>query len=184
MEKVFKMTKKQKTKLRVDAIKDRMKCDDKFLLNCMLKIFSFQTDWEKKDDDTKTLNDEGFNSVDAEFLSSLSNQYIKKGRLSEKQIHYAKKKMIKYAGQIDRIDFANVIYLHGEQLVIPLIAEGLDDCDIVVLDSRGRKEYVPYDGGEIPFRNRGKFNRWSNNRHYTGQLKRDLEETYPVVYSA
>ena len=156
--KVKKMTKKQLTKVRVDNIKDRMKTDDKFLFQCMLKIFSFQTSWEKQDDTTQVWNDVGFSGVDGEFLSSVSNQYIKKGYLSDKQMVYVKKRMIKYAGQIDRMECANVLYLDGSQLLIPLIAEKhFKDYDIVVLDQvRKKKEYVPYEryGGKSSWESR------------------------------
>ena len=41
--------------------------------------------------------------VDAEFASSLAQQYIDKGYLSPKQIVYTRKLMPKYAGQLSRI---------------------------------------------------------------------------------
>jgi len=155
--KIKKMTKKQLTKIRVDDIKDRMKTD-KFLLQCMLKIFSFQTSWEKQDDTTQVWNDVGFSGVDVEFLSSVSNQYIKKGYLSDKQMVYVRKRMIKYAGQIDRMEFANVLYLDGNQLLIPLVAEKhFNDYGIVVLDNlHKKKEYVPYEryGGKSSWQTR------------------------------
>jgi len=145
--KVKKMTKKQLTKIRVDNIKDRMKIDDKFLLQCMLKIFSFQTEEEKVRDTSLNLNGVGFNGFDGKFLCSLSNQYIRKGNLSTGQMKCMKKSMAKYAGQIDQLEYANVIYLDGEQLIIPMIAEKLfPDCDVVVLDKKGKKEYTPYNG--------------------------------------
>ena len=101
--KIKKMTKKQLTKIRVDDIKDRMKTD-KFLLQCMLKIFSFQTSWEKQDDTTQVWNDVGFSGVDVEFLSSVSNQYIKKGYLSDKQMVYVRKRMIKVFPMLKNIN--------------------------------------------------------------------------------
>jgi hypothetical protein len=141
------MTKVQQTKVRVDSIKERIKTDDEFSIKCMLKIFSFQTEEEKVKDKSFKWNRVGFNGVDGQFLSSVSNQYLKKGKISVKQIKAMKKCMVKYAGQIDKLESANVMYLDGEQLIFPTMAEKqFPDCDIVVLDKKGEKEYIPYNG--------------------------------------
>ena len=102
------MTKVQQTKVRVDSIKERITTDDEFAIKCMLKIFSFQTEEEKVEDKSTKWNRVGFNGVDGQFLSSVSNQYIKKGKISVKQIKAMKKCMVKYAGQIDKLESANV----------------------------------------------------------------------------
>lgn len=42
----------------------------------------------------------GFSGCDAEFLSSLAEQYLRRGNLSDKQMSFVFKKMPKYARQV------------------------------------------------------------------------------------
>jgi hypothetical protein len=42
----------------------------------------------------------GFSGCDAEFLSSLAEQYLRRGSLSDKQMSFVHKKMPKYARQV------------------------------------------------------------------------------------
>ena len=42
----------------------------------------------------------GFSGCDAEFLSSLAEQYLRRGNLSDKQMVFVHKKMPKYARQV------------------------------------------------------------------------------------
>ena len=42
----------------------------------------------------------GFSGCDAEFLSSLAEQYLRRGNLSDKQMSFVHKKMPKYARQV------------------------------------------------------------------------------------
>ena len=42
----------------------------------------------------------GFSGCDAEFLSSLAEQYLRRGNLSDKQMTFVFKKMPKYARQV------------------------------------------------------------------------------------
>jgi hypothetical protein len=74
--------------------------NDMWALRGLMRIYDRQTADEKASGSTKEFNKMGFTGVDAEFLSSLAQQYDKYGRLSSKQKIWLKKKMPKYAKQI------------------------------------------------------------------------------------
>lgn len=84
-------------------IKFKLESDDRWLYRGILAIYSRQTIDEKCTCETVDKNGVGFNRCDAEFLSSLATQLIKWGGLSIKQRVIARKKMLKYAGQLERI---------------------------------------------------------------------------------
>lgn len=91
------IVKKQWTK---EEIKELLATNDGFLTRSLVKIYEFQTASEQDSELTVEQNGVGFNGVDAEILTSFAKQVIKGRMLSEKQIAIARKKMIKYAGQI------------------------------------------------------------------------------------
>lgn len=66
-------------------------------------IFKFQTADEQRSSDTKHQNGIGFNGVDAYIMSEFAKQLEKGKDLSPKQFEIAKKKIMKYAGQLTRI---------------------------------------------------------------------------------
>lgn len=66
----------------------------------LVGIYSLQTSTEKYSRSTSVENSVGFNSYDAKFLSSLAEQFMAKGWLSERQISSARKSIIKYQRQI------------------------------------------------------------------------------------
>ena len=69
----------------------------------ILALYAKQTSDEQAQDATHHLNAQGFNSCDAEILSSFA-RWIQSGHhLSEKQLAIAFKKLGKYAGQLERI---------------------------------------------------------------------------------
>lgn len=69
----------------------------------LVVVYGFQTEAEKAIQATAEDNGMGFNGVDAEFLSSLAEQYQKRGFLTPKQIAFARRKMVKYAGQLLKV---------------------------------------------------------------------------------
>lgn len=73
---------------------------DAVLEKCILQIFARQTADEQARDDTRWHNDIGFNGVDAELLSSFAKQLKRGKKLTEKQKHYGRKKMLKYSKQL------------------------------------------------------------------------------------
>lgn len=66
----------------------------------LLRIYEYQTEDEQQCGAVTHYNGVGFTGMDAEFLTSLAQQYQQKGYLSDKQLSYLFKKMPKYSGQL------------------------------------------------------------------------------------
>lgn len=91
------------TKWTKEAIRTRLESNDTWLVRGLLAIFARQTAEEQSAGFTKEDNGIGFNGADAEILTSFANQIKTRGFLTPKQIEIARKKMLKYAGQLVRI---------------------------------------------------------------------------------
>jgi len=89
--------------MEADIIRNMLQTNDRWLLRGIVAIWMRQTSREQVFQCTTELNGVGFNSVDAPFLSSLALQLQEHGSLSPKQKEWARKKMLKYAGQLARI---------------------------------------------------------------------------------
>ncbi len=81
-------------------IKAKLATNNGWLIRGLLAIFSRQTASEQEAGVTSEDNGIGFNGADAEILSSYAKFYKKNGYLSPKQREIARKKMLKYAGQL------------------------------------------------------------------------------------
>lgn len=86
-----------------EFIRDKMATNDKWLYRGLIAIHNLQTASEQMSLSTRESNGVGFNSVDAEILSSFASQLKERDFLSEKQKSIARKRMSKYAGQLERI---------------------------------------------------------------------------------
>lgn len=84
-------------------IREKLASNDNWLVRGLLAIFSRQTASEQEAGVTSEDNGIGFNGADAEILSSFAKFYAKNGYLSPKQREIARKKMLKYAGQLEKI---------------------------------------------------------------------------------
>ena len=92
-------------------IAEMLQSNNLWLVRGILAIYRNQTADEQRTACTKHRNGVGFTGPDAEFLSSLAVQIIRKVRngmmprdvLSDKQLKVARKLMPKYAGQLHRI---------------------------------------------------------------------------------
>lgn len=87
----------------VDTIKERLVASDKWVTEGVIRIFEYQTAAEQDAEVTSEDNGVGFNGVDAELLSSYAKFAIKTGFLTKGQMVYARKKMLKYSGQLASI---------------------------------------------------------------------------------
>lgn len=87
----------------VEEIRNLLNTNDLMVCKSVVKIFEKQTEDEKQSDGTSHNNGVGFNGTDAFIMSQYAKQYIDKGYLSPKQLVIARKKIIKYAGQLTRI---------------------------------------------------------------------------------
>ena len=83
-----------------DDIKELLRTNDRAVVRALLIIYGYQTDSEKASGETKFDNGIGFNGVDAYILTSFAQQVNNRGFLSPKQMGIARKKMLKYSGQI------------------------------------------------------------------------------------
>ena len=83
-----------------DVVKELLSHNDKAVVRAVSLLYSFQTVEEKCNSVTKESNGKGFSSYDTEFLSSLALQLLKGHSLSKTQIEAARKRIVKYSGQI------------------------------------------------------------------------------------
>ena len=86
-----------------DEIKGLIVNRDDAVIKGMLRIYDLQTESEKVFGDTHEHNGVGFSGVDGEIMSSFAEFYNKTNFLSYKQMKIARKKMLKYAGQLTMI---------------------------------------------------------------------------------
>ena len=86
-----------------EEIKDLLVRNDKAVCKAVVAIWNKQTEDEKIVDATREHNGIGFNGADATFMSSLAKQFVDRGFLTPRQITYARKKIMKYSGQLEKI---------------------------------------------------------------------------------
>ena len=91
------------TKYSKESIKELLHRNQKAVIRGILAIYDRQTRDEQLIHTTIDHNGVGFSGCDAEILSSFAKQ-IQEGReLSTKQFTLAKKRILKYAGQLAKI---------------------------------------------------------------------------------
>ena len=86
-----------------DEIKNLLEIHDHAVIRGMKRIYDLQTEDEKENGGTYYNNGVGFSGVDGDIMSSFVKFYNKSGFLSYKQMKIARKKMLKYAGQLTKI---------------------------------------------------------------------------------
>lgn len=91
-------------KERVAALKERLLSDDTFLIESLINLYKLQTDDEKRSKETYEENGVGFNSTDSKVLTSISEFYLERNFLSPKQKDLVRKKIVKYANQLRRLE--------------------------------------------------------------------------------
>jgi hypothetical protein len=88
-------------------VKTKLATDQVWAIKALVRIFQEnQTADEQVSQTTSHDNGIGFTGVDAQFLSSLAQNYLRYGRLSEKQMSFVFRKMPKYAGQVIKMSDA------------------------------------------------------------------------------
>ena len=92
-----------------EEIREQLANNDKWLVRGLVAIYKFQTESEKASQDTHEDNGVGFNGTDAELLSSFAEQLIAGRNLTIRQIPWARKKMLKYAGQLAKIANGKIV---------------------------------------------------------------------------
>jgi hypothetical protein len=86
-----------------ELIRERLEINDSWVKRGILSIFNLQTESEQASECTAEDNGVGFSGCDAELMSSFAKQLLQRGSLSPKQMGWARKKMLKYAGQLAKI---------------------------------------------------------------------------------
>lgn len=86
-----------------EEIKVLLEKNDEMVKRSVLKLYEKQTESEKVAGQTHEFNGVGFNGTDSAILSSFAEFANKSGFLTKKQIAIARKKMLKYSGQLARI---------------------------------------------------------------------------------
>lgn len=86
-----------------DEIKNLILTNDKMVGLSLKQLYNCQTADEQAIGETNHQNGMGFNGVDAPILTSFAVFYIERGYLSSKQLVIARKKLIKYCGQLTRL---------------------------------------------------------------------------------
>jgi hypothetical protein len=97
-----------------DEIVRNLKNNDDWIIAALLAIYERQTNDEKRDYATKYDNDIGFNCADAPKMTSFAEQVRRwknsrgyNGKyafpLSDKQLYVARKRLLKYAGQLTEL---------------------------------------------------------------------------------
>lgn len=83
-----------------DKIQNLIATNDNAVYNAMMRIYERQTRDEQEVKDTRVWNTVGFTGVDGYIMSSFVESYKKWGKLTEKQMNVARKKMKKYWKQL------------------------------------------------------------------------------------
>ena len=86
-----------------EAIRELLLKNDLAVYAGMLRIYDRQTSSEQASQETHEFNEIGFSGCDGHIMSSFTEAYKKYGRLTEKQMIIARKKMVKYWAQLLQI---------------------------------------------------------------------------------
>jgi len=86
-----------------DKVKNLLLTNDQAVIRGIIRIWEKQTEDEKVSETTNRNNNVGFTGVDAYILTEYVNFYNRNKYLSQKQTALARKKIIKYSGQLLRI---------------------------------------------------------------------------------
>jgi len=86
-----------------DEIKNLLDVNDVAVIRGMLRIYQLQTFDEQASEDAKYRNNVGFSGCDAFIMSKFAAFFMERGYLTQKQFNLAKKRIMKYVGQLTKI---------------------------------------------------------------------------------
>lgn len=87
----------------VEDIRNLIESNDQFVLNCLLKLYSLQTEDEKECEQTVNHNGLGFNGYDAKPLTNIAKQCCEARFITFRQINFVRTRILKYAKQLTKI---------------------------------------------------------------------------------
>ena len=86
-----------------NEIKSNILNSDKWAIRGLLAIYKYQTEYEQSVEATIESNGVGFNGADSKFMSSVAKSFLEKNYISDRQMFYVRKKIVKYCGQLAKI---------------------------------------------------------------------------------
>jgi ribosomal protein L16/L10AE len=86
-----------------EEIREGINSSVKWLVRGVVALYERQTKDEQSSEHTRHRNGQGFNSRDAEFMTSIAKQILAGRNLTEKQINAARRVIGKYCGQLAKI---------------------------------------------------------------------------------
>lgn len=86
-----------------EEITDLLKRNDKFVINSLIILHSYQTKEEQYNKSTDEANGVGFNAYDAGPLTDVYDWMAKNNVITFKQVNFVRKKIIKYKRQLTAI---------------------------------------------------------------------------------
>lgn len=86
-----------------EEIKSLVQTDDRVLYGALKQLYACQTTDEQNSGETHERNGKGFNGIDAPILTSFSEFLLRTGFLTPKQKNLARKKLVKYTGQLVKL---------------------------------------------------------------------------------
>lgn len=86
-----------------EEIKDLILKNDEMVKRSIIKLYDYQTEYEKVSGETHEFNGVGFNGADSVILSSFAEFIKKTNFLTKKQTEIARKKLVKYSTQLTKI---------------------------------------------------------------------------------
>lgn len=84
-------------------IADKITESDGYCIGALIALYHKQTTDEQQNQHTTYQNNAGFNAIDARFMSSVAEQYLSKGFVTEGQLKYVRKSLYKYANQLSSL---------------------------------------------------------------------------------
>ncbi|MBP5422688.1 MAG: hypothetical protein J6Y78_09635 [Paludibacteraceae bacterium] len=88
-----------------EALRNQLATRPQQALKGLLRIYEYQTSQEKVAGETLEYNNVGFSGCDSKILSSMAEQFLSRGTLSEKQMKVVMRIIPRYAGQLIKISF-------------------------------------------------------------------------------
>lgn len=86
-----------------DEIQDLLNRNDKFVVNSLIVLHSYQTEDEQYNKSTDEANGVGFNAYDAGPLTDIYDHMIKSGSITYGQVNFVRRRLIKYRKQLAAI---------------------------------------------------------------------------------
>lgn len=92
-----------KVKDRVAMLREKLAGDNAWAVRGLMLVYEQQTRDEQQSEETREWNKVGFSAFDAEILTSFAKRWQESRKLSPKQVALLRKKIPRYARQIEKL---------------------------------------------------------------------------------